>query len=82
MRDLFSSADKQDIYLPGQIENISATGALVWISEDLPLDSELVVRVQPDSPDDSWADFVVTLLYQLPEEENSLYGYGCVVELA
>ncbi len=69
-------------FLPGQIENISATGALVWISEELPLDSELVVRIEPDGPEDAWADFVATLLYKLPDEENSLHGYGCSVELA
>jgi len=69
-------------FLPGQIENISADGALLWITEDLPLDSELIVRVEPDGPDESWADLTVTLLYKLPEEENSLHGYGCSIELA
>jgi hypothetical protein len=69
-------------FLPGQIENISASGALVWIGEDLPLDRELVVRVEPEGPEEAWAELVVTLLYKLPEEENSLHGYGCSVELA
>lgn len=69
-------------FLPGRIENISADGALVWVSEYLPLDSELVIRVEPDGPDESWAEFVATLLYKLPEEENSLCGYGCSIELA
>jgi len=69
-------------FQPGQIENISAGGALVWIGEDLPIDSELVIRVEPDGPDESWEDLVATLLYKLPEEENSLYGYGCSIELA
>ncbi|MCP4767272.1 MAG: PilZ domain-containing protein [Gammaproteobacteria bacterium] len=69
-------------FLPGQIENISASGALVWISEALPLDSEIVVRLEPDGPDETWADLVATLVNKLPEEENSLYGYGCSIELA
>ena len=69
-------------FLPGKIENISAKGALVWIGEDLPLDRELVVRVEPDGPDEDWADLVATLLYKLPDEENSLHGYGCSIELA
>jgi hypothetical protein len=69
-------------FLPGQIEDISASGALVWISENRPLDSELIVRVEPDGPDETWADLVATLLYKLPEEENSLHGYGCSLELA
>ena len=69
-------------FQPGQIENISADGALVWIGEYLPLDSEIIIRVEPDGPEESWADLVATLLYDLPEEENSLYGYGCSIELA
>ena len=50
--------------------------------EDLPLDRELVVRVEPDGPDEDWADLVATLLYKLPDEENSLHGYGCSIEIA
>ena len=69
-------------FLPGRIENISSNGALVWTSDSLPLDSEIVIRVEPDGPDAAWADMVATLLYKLPEEENSLYGYGCSIELA
>ena len=73
--------DSQD-FLPGRIDNISTNGALVWIGEYLPLGSELVIRVEADGPDESSADLSVTLLYELPEEENSLYGYGCSIELA
>ena len=69
-------------FSPGEIENISADGALIWICEEMPIDSELVVRVELDGPDDTWADLVATLLYKLPEEEGSLYGYGCSIELA
>ena len=69
-------------FLPGQIENISVDGALVWIGEDLPIGSRIIVRIEPDGPDESWADLAVTLLYKQPEEENSLYGYGCSVKLA
>ena len=66
----------------GEIENISAEGALIWICEEMPLDTELVIRVDLDGPDETWADMVATLLYQLPNEEDSLYGYGCSIELA
>ena len=73
--------DSED-FQPGRIENISIDGALVWIGEYLPLGSELVIRVEPDGPDPSWADLSATLLYELPEEDNSLYGYGCSISLA
>jgi len=73
---------ESDDFQPGEIEDISADGALIWIGEVLPLDSELIIRLQPDGPDATWADVVATLLYKLPEEENSLHGYGCSIELA
>ncbi len=66
----------------GEIENISAEGALIWICEDLPIDSELIIRVVLDGPDETWADVIATLLYKLPDEEGSLHGYGCIIELA
>ena len=69
-------------FQPGTIEDISSDGALIWIGEDLPLASELIIRLAPDGPDETWADLVATLLYKLPEEENSLHGYGCSIELA
>ena len=69
-------------FLPGQLEDISVDGALVWIGEELPIDSQIIVRIEPDGPDESWADLAVTLLYKQPEEENSLHGYGCSIELA
>lgn len=69
-------------FQPGAIEDISADGALIWIGEVLPLDSELIIRLELDGPDETWTDVVATLLYKLPEEENSLHGYGCSIELA
>ena len=77
----YRRVDSQD-FLPGRIENISTNGALVWVGEYLPLDIEIVIRIEPDGPDQSWADLVATLLYKLPDEENSLFGYGCGIELA
>ena len=68
-------------FMPGQIENISAGGVLIWICEPLPLGSQLGVRIELDSPDDTHTDLVATLLYQLSDDEDSLYGYGCCVEL-
>lgn len=69
-------------FLPGEIENISTHGALIWTGEELPLDSQLIVRVVPDGPDEDAMDFIATLLYELPAEKDSLYGYGCSLRLA
>lgn len=77
----YRQVESQD-FLPGEMENFSADGALIWIDEELPLDSELVVRVEPQSPHEWQQDFLVTLLYKLSEEKNSLHGYGCRIEPA
>ena len=77
----YRQAESHD-FQPGEIEDISADGALIWTGEVLPLDSELIIRLEADGPDETWADVVATLLYKLPEEENSLHGYGCSIELA
>ena len=77
----YRQVESQD-FLPGQIENISVGGTLLWIGEDLPLDSELIVRFEPGGSDETWADLVATLLYKLPEKQGSLHGYGCSLVLA
>ena len=77
----YRPVDSHD-FVVGQIENISAGGALIWITDDLPLDSELVIRVEPDGPEESWADLVATLLYKIPDEKGSMFGYGCSIDLA
>lgn len=76
----YRQVDSQD-FSPGEIENISTDGALIWICEEMPLNTELVVRVELDGPDETSADLVATLLYKLPEEDVSLLGYGCSIEL-
>ncbi len=78
---LYRTIESHD-FLTGQLENISADGALVWIGEDMPIDSQIIVRIEPDGPDETWADLIATLLYKQPEEENSLHGYGCSIEIA
>jgi c-di-GMP-binding flagellar brake protein YcgR len=64
----------------GKIENMSAGGALIWIEEELPDDSRLVIRVVSGELDDSPLEFLATLLYQMPETRFGLYGYGCRIE--
>ena len=78
---VYREAESSD-FLPGKIENISAGGTLIWIGEDLQLGNKLIVRVEPEGPDEMWADLVATLVYKQPEERGSLHGYGCSIRLA
>ena len=71
-----SDADKK-----GRIENISTGGALIWIEDELPTDSRVLIRIEPGEPGDDAMEFSATLLHKLPDHEESLYGYGCSIEV-
>jgi hypothetical protein len=66
----------------GEIENMSAGGALIWIADELPVDSELLIRVVELDGDATTLEFRATLLHRLPERKDRLYGYGCSIEVA
>ena len=53
--------------------------AAPWWKE-LPAESELLVRVEADSPDEADLEFRATVLHMLPQQKVSLYGYGCRIE--
>jgi hypothetical protein len=65
----------------GRIENISTGGALIWIEDELPVDSGIMIRVEPNEPGDDAMEFSATLLHKLQDQGESLYGYGCSIEV-
>jgi c-di-GMP-binding flagellar brake protein YcgR len=65
----------------GRIENISTGGALIWIADDLPVDTRLLIRIDPSEPEDDPMVFRATLLHQLAEEDSEMYAYGCSIEV-
>lgn len=64
----------------GEIENMSAGGVLIWIRQELPAESRLVIRVEPENPDESALELQATLLHELSGHRDDLYGYGCSIE--
>ncbi len=64
----------------GLLENLSLGGARVWVAQELPAESELLVRIEADSPDEADLEFRATVLHMLPQQKVSLYGYGCRIE--
>ena len=73
--------DGSDVEKKGRIENISTGGALIWIEDALPTDSHLLIRIEPGEPGDDAMEFSATLLHKLTDQEESLYGYGCTIEV-
>ena len=66
----------------GEIENISANGVFIWITEDLQTDSRLLIRIDPIDEAEEAMELRATLLYRLPDRKDSLHGYGCSLEIA
>ena len=66
----------------GEIENMSAGGALIWIAEDLPVGSELLIGVEEIDGDEGALEFRAVLLHQLTDRKDDLYGYGCSIDVA
>ena len=65
----------------GRIENISTGGALIWISEELPVDTQLLIRIDPSEPEDEPMIFRATLLHQISEQYESMFAYGCSIQV-
>ena len=65
----------------GRIENISTGGALIWIADELPVDTRLLIRIDPSEPEDEPMVFRATLLHQLPEQDETMFAYGCSIEV-
>lgn len=65
----------------GRIENISTGGALIWIADDLPIDTRLLIRIDPSEPEDEPMIFRATLLHKLREQEEGMFAYGCSIEV-
>ena len=61
---------------------MSAAGALIWIADDLPVDSQLLISIDEIDGDGVSLEFRVTLLHKLPERKDELYGYGCSIAIA
>jgi len=65
----------------GEIENLSIGGALIWISHELPVDSRLLLRLEPDYEDETVFQFEAVVLAKLRKQKDSLHGYACRIEL-
>ena len=65
----------------GEIENLDVGGTLIWIAHELPVDSRLLLRLEPECEDETVFAFEAVLLARLRKQKESLYGYACRIEL-
>ena len=79
--DMMYHAAGSDEVKPGRIENISTGGALIWIADELPIESRLLITIDPSEPEDEPMIFSATLLHKLPEQDEAMFAYGCSIEV-
>ncbi|HEY5740177.1 MAG TPA: PilZ domain-containing protein [Gammaproteobacteria bacterium] len=73
--------DDSSEFRPGEIENLSIGGALIWVEQQLPADSRLQIRTVPDHEDETVFQFSAIVLCRLREQKGPLWGYSCRFEL-
>lgn len=79
--DMTYRVGESDAGKSGRIENISTGGALIWIADDLPTDTDLLIRIDPSEPEDEPMVFRATLLHKLPQRDEDMFAYGCSIEV-
>ena len=68
-------------FLSGEIESMNVGGALIWVAQKLPVDSRLLLRLEPKGEDETIFQLEVVVLCKLHKQKNSLHGYACRIEL-
>jgi len=77
----YRTSDSEE-FRQGEIENISTGGARIWIADELPEDSRLLLRMVPEHEDETVLQFEAVVLHKLTETRDSMFGYGCRIEAA
>ena len=75
----FHTAEDSD-YRTGFLANISTTGAMLWLEEELEIGDEIEVVMQSEF-DAEPVHMKMHVTRALPHERNGFRGYGCSLEL-
>lgn len=67
-------------YRTGFLANISTTGAMLWLEEDLGIGDEIEVVMQSEF-DSAPVHMTMHISRILPHKRNGFRGYGCSLEL-
>ncbi|RTZ74254.1 MAG: hypothetical protein DSZ00_04845 [Gammaproteobacteria bacterium] len=75
----FRTAEDSD-YRTGFLANISTTGAMLWLEEELEIGDEIEVVMQSEF-DPAPVHMKMRVTRMLPQPRNGFRGYGCSLEL-
>ncbi len=70
--------------LPAMLDNISQTGALVWLGRDLPVGTRFELLLEPECGDAEPGSEPLTMLLEVlrvvgKHDELGRVGYGCII---
>jgi hypothetical protein len=63
----------------GILDNLSHTGALVWLRDRIDLGTDLVLIAQPERPEDRPIFIGAQVVRHVEDREDGMYGYGCII---
>jgi len=62
------------------LENVSASGVLLWTHEEIPLNSLIDITIKSDDPADLPIHIKATVVRQAGVNGLDRFGYGCRIE--
>lgn len=77
--EVYYIAAGTDRQCAGILDNVSATGALVWVEHELVIGSKMVLSVEPEYPDEPPVFMDVRVVRLLGEQREGRLGYGCEI---
>ncbi|MCP4410488.1 MAG: PilZ domain-containing protein [Gammaproteobacteria bacterium] len=69
-----------ETYRQGMLENLSASGALLWTEQQLPLDSEIKISITSDETDELPINITALVVRIADAKKESRFGYGCQIK--
>lgn len=64
------------------LDNVSASGMLLWIQDKIPLNSRLNITIHSEDPADLPIRIMATVVRQTGAKGLDRFGYGCRIETA
>jgi hypothetical protein len=71
--------DNETRYI-GILDNLSATGALLWTGQPLPVGSHISLAIKSEEPEEPPIQLAAVVIRVNAEQRQALFGHGCQVE--
>ncbi len=72
--------ENRDSPLPGMLDNMSASGFLLWTEQTILLGSKVFISIKPDKEEEAPIEITATVIRINGEKRGANLGYGCLIE--